>query len=188
MPKRDAWMSDEFDEIKAQVNERFGFGNKQFSIALDQIQKSREMNVILGVETPLLHLTDDEIIFVIEKWRCIHPDRQPDDEGLDYFDPSRFEVIKESSNLRKIAVEALKARLTPEALADLETMFYLGRDGFYSEFYEQRVAETLKEHEAANAPAVEIWHLLEKTNLLQSIQAASVKLGRLSLGKRLSQM
>lgn len=188
LPKRDAWMSDEFDEIKARVNERFGFGNKQFSVALDQIQKSREMNAVLGVETPLLYLTDDDVVYVIEEWRRIHPAHQPDGEGLDYFDPRRFEGMKKSSNKRKAALEAVEARLSPEALADLEAMFYLGRDGFYSEYYEQRVATTLREHEAANALTGEILHLLEKTNLLPCVQAAAVKLGRLSLAERLSQM
>lgn len=188
LPKRDEWMSQEFDEIKADVKERFGLGNRQFSIALERIQKSREMKAILGVESPLLHLTDEDIVFVIEQWRKIHPDREPDGDGIDYFDAARFDATQESAKIEKEVLNQIEVRLSPETLADLETMFYLGRDGFYSDYYEKRASNTLEEHRAANDPTREILHLTEKTNLLECLKRAAVKLGRLSLADRLGSM
>ena len=188
LPQRDAWANDAFDEIKARVKERFGLSNKQFCIALDQIQESREMRAILGVESPLLHLSDDEVIYVIERWRLGHPKRERERETLDYFDPARFDAMKEWSKYCKEGVGAIEAYLSPEALADLEAMFYLYRDRIYSELYERMVAETLKKHRAAKDPTAQILHLMEKTNLLECIQGAATKLGRPSLTNRLAEL
>lgn len=79
------------------MKERYGLSNEQFSIALDRIQENREMRSALGIESELLHLTDDDIVSVVEQWRRLHPPRKRDDDdlGLDYFDTSRFEAMSD---------------------------------------------------------------------------------------------
>ncbi len=190
MPRRDAWATEAFDESKAAVKSRYRLSNRQFSLALDRIQQGRETRAILGVESQLLNLTDDEILWVTQQWRRIHPAREPDEdaEGLDYFDPGRWETMKAlGAALRKV-VEAIEAQLAPEALADLEAMFYLGRDRVFSEYYERMVAQARKEHAAAKDPKAKISHLLEKTNFLMCLQGAALKLGKLALSERLKTM
>jgi hypothetical protein len=138
----------------------------------------------------LLHLTDDDNISVIEQWRRLHPVRDQDenDLGLDYFDTSRFEATKEGAAVRKDVVTAIAARLSNEALAELEAMFYLERDRIFAEYHESMIARILKEHAATNDKKAEIMHLMEKTNLLQCVGGAAARLGRLSLAERLTAM
>lgn len=187
LPRRDLWNSDVFDQQKAVVKERYGLSNKQFSIALDRIQENREMRSALGIESDLLHLTDDDIVSVVEQWRRLHPERNRDDDdpGLDYFDTSRFEAMKENAAIREEVVTAIEARLSKEALAELEAMFYLERDRIFAEYLESMIARVLREHAAANDTKAEIMHLMEKTNFLQCMRGAAAKLGRLSLADRL---
>mgnify|MGYP001106147082 CR=1 FL=1 len=190
LPRHDLWNTDIFDQQKAVVKERYGLSNKQFSIALDRIQENREMRSALGMTSDLLHLTDDDIISVIEQWRRLHPvrDHDEDDLGLDYFDTSRFEAMKESAAVRKDVVTAIEARLSNEALAELEAMFYLERDRIFAEYHESMIARVLREHAATNDTKAEIMHLMEKTNFLQCMGGAAARLGRLSLAERLTAM
>lgn len=187
MPRRNSWNSQAFDDQKAVVKARYGLSNKQFLIALDRIQGSREMRSVLGMESDLRHLTDDDVVFVVEQWRRLHPMRKENNGsvGLDYFDTRRFECMKEEAAKRREAVNAIEARLSAEALAELEAMFYGDRDRIFAEHQEAMIARILKEHAAAKDPEAEILHLMEKTNFLQCIQDAAVRLGRLSLAERL---
>lgn len=190
MPRREAWSSETFDSKKAVVKERYGLSNKQFSIALDRIQEGREMRSILGIETDLLHLTDEDIVWVIEQWRRLHPQRPQGEESisLDYFDPKRLDGTKERMERYQEVTKAIDARLSPNALAELEVMFYLERDRVFTEYHETNIARTLEEHAAANNPERQISHLMEKTNFCMCIQGAAAKLGRLSLAERLKAM
>jgi hypothetical protein len=189
MPRRDQWATEAFDKQKAVVKERFGLSNKQFSIALNRIQQVPAMRAILGLESDLPHLTDVDIVWVVEQWRRLHPVRKKEaaDVGINYFDPARLKAMKEKAAVRKEVVTGIESRLSLEALAALETMFYLDRDRVFSEHFEKMMAETLKEHAAAKDPQEEISHLMEKTNFLQCVQGATTKLGRLSLAKRLKE-
>jgi hypothetical protein len=190
MPSRRLWSTEAFDEQKKLVRERYGLGNRQFSIALDAIQKNREMRSIVGMESDLLYLTDDEVIRIIEQWRHIHPALQKEEAnlGLDYFDANRLEAMAEHvSTLREVITE-IEAKLLPEALAELETMFYFGRDRFFVEYYEIAIERKRKEYAAANNLREGIRHLMEKTNFLQCIRRAAAKLGRSSLAERLRAM
>lgn len=190
LPRRDFWNTDVFDQQKAVVKERYGLSNKQFSIALDRIQENREMRSALGMASDLLHLTDDDIISVVEQWRRLHPVREQDEDdlGLDYFDTRRFEAMKEKAAVRQEVVTAIEARLSNEALAELEAMFYLERDRIFAEYHESMIARVLREHAATNDTKAEIMHLMEKTNFLQCVGGAAARLGRLSLAERLKAM
>lgn len=187
LPRREAWNTGAFDEQKAAIKERYGLSSKQFSIALDRIQQNREMGSVLGIESNLLHLTDDDAVWVVEQWRRLHPPRDQDegDVGLDYFDPKRVEGMKERAAAYQEVQKSIEVRLSPEALAELETMFYLQRDGISSEYHEREVTRTLAEHAAAKNPQQEISHLMEKTNFRACLEGAARKLGRLSLAERL---
>lgn len=190
LPRRDLWNSDVFDQQKAVVKERYGLSNKQFSTALDCIQENREMRAALGSESDLLHLSDDDVVSVVEQWRRLHPEGNRDDGdlGLDYFDSSRFEAMKETAAIREEVVTAIEARLSKEALAELEAMFYLGRDRIFTEYHENMISRILREHAAANDTKAEIMHLMQKTNFLQDVRDAAARLGRLSLADRLQAM
>lgn len=187
MPPRDLWKNEVFARQKAVVMERFGLGKRQFALALDRILESREMRAFLGMESGLLYLTDDEVIRVVKFWRRIHPIRQgrKDELGLNYFHLGEFqEMAAEMATLNEI-VRGIEAELSPEAIADLETVFYLGRDQVFAEYYEAMVARNRKEHAVAQNHSEKIRHLMQKTNFLLCVQLATTKLGCLSLADRL---
>ena len=187
MPQRDQWSSEEFDQQKAIVKERFGLGNRQFSLALDRIQEVREMRALIGIESELQHLTDDVVVWSVEQWRRLHPVREQDENhpGIDAFDPSIVDAWAEDAAVRKEVVEAIEGRLSREAVADLDAMFYLGRDRVFPEYYEEMIARNLRKLSTAAETQAAILHLMDKTNFLQCLQGAARKLGRLTLAGRL---
>lgn len=188
MPLRKDWSTQVFDDLKEKVKARFQLSSRQFSNALNTIQGNREMAATVGIENDLLHLTDDDVMWVVEQWRCIHPVRDETEngsKGLDYFDASRFEGMKERSALYAQVIEVVKNRLSADAIADLEAIFYVEQNRIFTEYYPRRVDQARKEHTAANDPEQEIRHLIEKTNLLQCLQRGAAKLGRPALAERL---
>lgn len=173
MPLRKDWSTQAFSDQKENVKARFQLSNKQFSNALNMIQCNREMAAILGIENDLLYLTDDDVIWVVEQWRHIHPARAENDNGgtiLDYLAARRLEDITEQLDLFAQVTEVIKNRLSADALADLEAIFYVERDRIFTEYYPQRVVQAQKEHVVANDPEQKISRLIEKTNLLQCLQ------------------
>lgn len=191
MPSRDLWKTAAFDQEKALVMQRFCLGSRQFSLALDQIQKNREMGAMLGIETPLLHLSDDDIVMAVEQWRRLHPKREKPkdgDLGIDHFRVERFEAMEQHIDTLHGIIKTLQAQLSADQLADLEVVYYLGRDRAFPEDYDAMVEGKRREHALAKTPQEEIRHLMEKTNFLHSVQAASFRLGRVALAERLKEL
>lgn len=187
MPRRDFWREPLFDQQKALVRARYNLSNRQFSKALDVIQSNREMKAIIGVESSLMHISDDEIVWVAEQWKRLHPPRDDDNNlGIDYFDTARLDSMEEELTTRIEVIDEIEWRLNADKLAEIEAIFYLGRDRLFSEYHEQRVDIAKKEHSAENDPEAEIIHLMDKTNFLTCVRLAAVKLGRLSLNERLA--
>lgn len=190
MPRREFWRDGIFDQQKTLIKTRFNLSNRQFSKALDAIQSNREMKAILGVETPLLQISDDDIVWVVEQWRRLHPPRDEDvnDLGIRLSDETALDAMIEHLKDENEVVAEIEKRITGDKLADLEAIFYLSRDHVFPEYYEQFVEETNKEHAVENDAKAEIAHLMEKTNFLHCIQLSATKLGRLALAKRLATM
>jgi hypothetical protein len=190
MPRREFWKDAIFDQQKVLIKARFKLSNTQFSKALDVIQSNREMKAILGVETDLLHLSDGEIVWVVERWRRLHPPRDADDNGLgiDPLDPATFERIMEYQATSNEIIAEIEKRIVGDKLAEIEAIFYLTRNRVFSEHYERRVEKVKKEHAAQRGPKAKIAHLMDKTNFLQCVQLSATKLGRLSLAGRLAKV
>jgi hypothetical protein len=187
MPRRDFWTEPLFDQQKALVKARYNLSNRQFSKALDVVQGNREMKAIVGIESDLLHISNDEIVWVIEQWKRLHPPRDKGDTpGTDYFEAVRFERMKEDRTARIEVFDEIEWRLNAAKLAEVEAIYYLGRDRLFPEHYEWRVDLAKKEHAAANDPKAEIAHLMLKTNFLTCVRSAAAKIGRLSLVERLA--
>lgn len=187
---RDQWTDPKFDDVRNSIKERFSLGSGKLSAACKKIQETRELAALIGVESQLLYLSDDDVVWVIEQWRRLHPVRAPAavETGIDYFDVARLEGMQERGQLYREVIESLNDRLDAGKLADLEVMFYLERDRYFSECYEELVSRKLKEHAAAGRPKEEIRHLLEKTTLLQHVRGSAKRLGRIKLADRLSDM
>lgn len=177
-----------FDERKQDVKQRFGLSNTQFSKALGVIKANREMKALVGGETSLHFLPDDLLMWVVQQWRKKHPKSEPrDGPAIVKFDTKTFEAMKEYARISREVVTALGKRLTNEQIAELQTIYYLGRDRWFPEFYDEQIENTIKQHAMDNDPRKQIGHMMTKTNFLHAIIAALPRLGRPSLAARISQ-
>src|SRR5262249_17784361 len=97
----------------------------------------------------------------------------------------RFRTMAEYGKNRLAIVEAMRATLSFEEIADLETIFYIGRDAFPCEFYEKRLTTALRRQAVRGEVAASVNHLLSKTNLLEALARGAEILGRRNLAARL---
>ena len=67
MPPLAEWGSEVFTAAKNAVKERFALSNTQFSKAIDAIKGNREFYGMIGGETDLPYLLDDEVMLVVEQ-------------------------------------------------------------------------------------------------------------------------
>lgn len=181
LPQRSDWAKPAFDTAKASIRERFGLSSGKFSDALNVIQACRETKAIIGVETSLVHLEDKDILRAVNEWSKLHPaDRQTPDLGADYFNPARWKRMQEQRRIAAQVNAALAASLSLEKIADLQTVFYTGRDGIPAEHYEARVASAVRALKGNDLQA-RINHLMIKTNFKAAVSAAVGRLGRVQL-------
>ncbi|TAV04516.1 hypothetical protein [Rhizobium ruizarguesonis] len=185
LPKRWEWSDPKFEVSKTAVKQQYEIGNRQFSLALKLMQQRRELNGILGVETPLVHLSDEKAIFLAEKWQAFHPPREESDLGMDYFSRD-FEALRKSRENSKEALNDLLATLSSDEIADAETVFYLSRNRDYSECYEDDLARKKKEYRASGDLQMEAYNLMQKTNFLKDFTIGVGMLGRLALADKLN--
>jgi hypothetical protein len=190
LPCRDSWEDAGFDKQKASVKTRYNLSDSDFSEALTVIQSNREWNAILGVETELLHISDDEVVWVVDQWQRLHRARAEDDQiiAVKVSDRATLLAMLQDSAAKPEVIAEVEMRIVGDKLAELEAMFYLGRDRLYPENHKQRVERARKEHAVANDPRAKIVHLIDKINFLHCLQQSALKLGRLSLANRLSKM
>ncbi|MBZ9940133.1 DUF3775 domain-containing protein [Mesorhizobium sp. BR1-1-13] len=188
LPQIGQWNSGQFDVAKRAVCEQFGIGSRQFSDALNVIKTNREMKALLGEETALYHLSDDNVLFVAEQWRLRHRRREGgrNSLGFDYSDPERFAEMAKESRFAASLNQNVVEKLSSEEVADLQTIYYMGRDKVFAEHYQSVLERTAKTQRLASDPVLSVNHLMEKTNFLTSLAAGIRRLGRPSLAERVS--
>lgn len=188
LPPRSEWAGPAFPAAKEAVKARYGLSGNKFSEAANVITKNREMGSLLGIEFSLAHLTDEHAHLVFELWSKQHPPRVVDDEspcsGLIAGEDLRALLLDERTSRAELTNSLLEV-LSPDELADLEVVFYLGRDGGFPERYEQLLARTKREHAVENRPQHTAQHILSKTNLLTCFARGARRLGRPSLADSL---
>lgn len=185
LPPASDWREPVFDEAKARIAKRFGLSGRQFSAAVDQIKRNREIGALIGLEKDLVYLRDKSAMFVVEQWSKRHPPRADGDVlGTDYFTDRSREAFVEHARIARDVNQAVCGALTPDEIADMETIFYIGRDRVFCERYEAHLEATRKQHRAASHLALEVNHVLEKTNFLTCFAVGLAKLGRPSLAEQ----
>jgi hypothetical protein len=187
MPPRSRWNKEVFTIMKERIKLRFNLSNTQFSKALNVIKNNREMKALIAEETSLIYLPDNLIVGIIEQWRKLHPPRGADDNSVTSSLMTLNEILEDSSNHAEV-VSALQTRLTEQQLAELQAIYYLGRDGGFPEQYEDEVEKMRKQHALEEDAREPISYLMDKTNFLLAVTRALPRLGRSSLSTRLSEM
>jgi hypothetical protein len=184
LPPRSSWGLPAFDEAKEKVKQRFKLGSNKFSQALDLIQRNREMGSRLGLEFPLAYLSDEQAVAAVQLWSRRHPPRPESDGAIDYFARDWDKVIAQRKVNFEVNEEVLRL-LSPEALADLEVIFYIGRERLFSEWYAPRLTATLKRYTLEKTPQEPVANLMGKMNLFTCLVRGMRILGRPSLAERL---
>lgn len=187
LPAKASWNTAAFDGAKALIKARYGLSSNKFSAALDAIQTNREMNAVLGVETPLAHLSDEHLGLIAKEWSTCNPPREQrsDGDGADIVLGSRLLEAVRGPSPRSQVVTRLVAILSPQEVADLDVIFYLGRDRRLPEAYEAQLERTLKEHAAQGDIRIPLQHVFTKMNLLSCLAIGLRRLGRPSLAEQL---
>lgn len=179
------WRDPAFDKRKAALMERFDLSGRAFSDAVNTVKKSRALAAAIGIETPLTYLTDEQIMFVAERWRAVHPPRLGDrDVFVIPRNRLREEVLKGREE-RNALYEAVIEALSVEQVAELEALFYIGRDRVFGEHHEAIVERTLAEHRVAGDRWPQVYHILSKTNFLDGLIEGLRRVGRPPLADRL---
>lgn len=186
LPPRQNWDTQEFVECREAIKERYGIGNRQFSLALDKIQKTRELAGLIAIESHLVHLSDQNAEFLLGQWEKLHPPRGPNDAPyLDYFGERDWEAIMKRRTTESQLISEIIEELSEEEFADAETVFYLARDGVFAEFYEKLLERKKVEFRVRGDFRQQVHDLMSKTNFRRCFVKGLRTVGRLDLSARL---
>lgn len=188
LPPRDRWKEPSLDAAKTKVKARFAIGSAALTEALNTIQAHREMGAAIGLSYQLAHITDEHAKLVIKQWLRRHPPRMENGKGhgLEPFSLREIVAWDESRRVDRQVNETVRKALSDEEIADLEVIFYLGRDRQPTEYYESNLARVLKKHALNAEPLMAINHLMSKTNFLRCFAKGVERLGRSDLARELT--
>jgi hypothetical protein len=187
LPPISDWKDARFDRAKEAVRARYNISSRQFSRAINIIKHNREMSGMLGKEWPLLHISDTNALFVVNQWLLLHPPRTKDNNGASLFKPASFFLEMDNEINRGELYDAIFERLDKNELADMEVIFYFGRDRQFSEFYEAAVEKTKNRYLQCDNEAL-LMHILEKGNFLKDFSKGVSMLGHSTLAQALQEI
>lgn len=191
LPQRADWNSEAFDTARAAIRKEFRLSSQQFQQALNVIQRHPQMGAMLGMEFELAHLSDEHAIFAAQLSRTLHP------RLADIRRRGQLIIAPRKRNLKEIqqnkaaldaAVSQLVERLSADALADLETLYQMGRASAWPETYADRLADTKAELALQPSPGEFAAYLLGKGNLVEAVSVSVAQLGRPRLAEVLQSL
>ena len=98
-----------------------------------------------------------------------------------------FQELERHSAAIRALVDAILGRLSPDECADVETIFYTGRNREYGEHYERYLGDMVRKYGFdADRRWEYVKHVVSKTNLLDGLISGLRRVGRPSLAERLS--
>lgn len=111
------------------------------------------------------HLTNDKIKSVVQEWKKRHAPTNVAGHGSDFLNTD-YETIVDLARKVKEVQESITRLLSEDEIADLETVFYTGRDAIFCEFYEEGLSRVKGKHKVNQSSAEGVSHLMQKTNFL----------------------
>lgn len=184
LPPFGKWKDKIFEEARQKIKERYGISSSKLSDALNLIKTHRTMASHRGKEFDLTHLTDDKIKLVVQEWKTLHPPTDSGGLGTDFWNID-FKAMQEYEKKFREAQENILRLLSEDEIADLEIVFYFGRDEVFCEFYEGELTRVKKKHKINESRGEAVRHLMEKTNFLDEMVKGLIILGRPTLAKEL---
>lgn len=96
IPERKKWGEDSFEKIKEEIKEKYNISNKEFSNALNIIQKHKEFCVNIGCEIPYQEINEDELKeYAALVYESIIEDRKNED-GVKTLCPDLTEIQRKA--------------------------------------------------------------------------------------------
>lgn len=184
LPPFDRWRENIFKKAKREIKETYGIGSNKFSDAVDLIKNHRTMASCLGKEFNLAHLTAEKLRSVVQEWKVLHVRNDLDVVGSDLVNTD-FDAFVGHIKKYEEARKNILRLLSEDEIADLETVFYLGRSALFCEFYEEELARVKRKHKTDRNLAEAVRHLLEKRNFLEEIVQGLRILGNPTLAESL---
>ena len=189
---RNFWKKDSFEQVRQAVMEHYNLSGKKFSDAVTKILDSRDLSTLVGQETSLTHLSDENVILVMDEWNKLHQASKFQEENPGTENSCRIQsmsnLIEAALNPDLVELEVVKnvlGMLSLEEIVDLEVLFDIGRGNLFGELYddllEKRVQSFQKEASLENI----VSHLMSKTNLFECITHGCKIVGRPSLSEKL---
>ena len=180
LPMRDEWCESAFAHARACVMKRFGLSGREFSKAVEIIERNREMRCIIGRQSELAHLSDQKMLFVIDQWTRRHANKYVIDTAS--IDAKAMIADRHlASDVNRKILEVL----SPDEIVDLEAIYYIGRDGEFCEHYERDLDLIRENHRSSGDLVREVDHLMTKTNFQEATAKGVSKLGRPDLASSL---
>jgi hypothetical protein len=131
-------------------------------------------------------LTDEHAEAVINEWSKVHPPRKSEDDlVVDLHDWRDWDKMKEGWRALAATSKAILSILPSEEIADLETIFHIGREDAFCEVYDRLLRDTLTRHGNEGDLSCLVRYLLAKTSLLDAMARGVEILGRRRLAERL---
>ncbi|MXP29557.1 DUF3775 domain-containing protein [Porphyrobacter algicida] len=187
-PKQ-SWTEDAFLDRKADAMAQFGLSSKGFSKALDAVKASRELKNIIEVESDLLHLSEAKIVEIVALWLDANPPKPANTpprvvnaSSISFDDVMRYGDKMSALN------RAVMKQLTVEEFADLQAIYYVGRDRRFGEEYPRLLETTLAAHRLAKERYALFHHILSKKNFIDGLAAGLRRVGQPALGDKVAQM
>lgn len=183
-----------FCETQTKWHKSHGLSRNAFRRATDFIKNHREFAGYMGNETPLMFI-DPKLLDAIVEFKLQDVSRmltereerrekQPAGSSLYFFDVSIFADEAKKEPIKFKAYSALKDQLTPEVVAELETLYYLAYLPDYSENYRSNFncnlnALNLRDEAArSNACMNRFLDVFTKTNLIDCLLKSLALVGQ----------
>lgn len=186
---KSSWTEDSFLGRKADAMARFGLSSKQFSKALDAIQASRELKNLIEVDSELLHLSEAKILDLVALWLDANPPKPTNSPPREVNVASiSFDDIMRYGDKMGALNNAVMKQLTAEEFADLQTIFYIGRDLRFGEEYPRLLETTLTAHRRAKERYALFHHILSKKNFIDGLAEGLRRVGQPALSDKVAYM
>lgn len=192
LPPKDRWNTQDFVEAKSKIRSEFNLSSNKLSNAINLIKDNRAMRARIGLDTSLLALSEESAMLVLrselerrkrDKNSNTTSDWIGKEEMISIIDeiPAQLDFYREHFQL-------VKKNLTVEELADVETIFYIGRNKEFPENYTRNYQAALKTYKRAKEPVLVAGHVLSKANFCEEFVNGIGALGALKIEAKLRQL
>ena len=173
LPNRSDWMSDDFVEKKAEIQNSYCLSNTQFSKALDKIQSSPPLASLIGIKFEAQHLKPDTLKVTFKYWKKHHSKSLSRRKST--FTAS--EILESILNDEREPISVAWQHLSSVEQADLYEIWLVGREKQFGESYHKVIVKAGKNQSASELLEGRMYHILSKTTFAKDFYRGAKSIG-----------